>query len=351
MTGKVGVEKPGLQAIRTRAGDQSLTAFAKLYLGHRFNLLWNPMHTALAADLKGIGRVPLRLAVAAPDGYGKSSLLSFALILWALAYRKKRCIVLGSSTRTAAGEYLCGIDTELRRNELLKRDFPHLRDIERASGASGSRASPPRLICVPGIAKVHTIGPSSSLTEVSFEGSPPDLIVLDEFDPGVDDSKVTSQTNLRVDKLERTLHRKILDRFTEASIVVAGPLLDADGLIDRLLGPKYGGTWTQRFYPAVTSYPVDFERWFEWASIWKRDPDAGDAFLGRHRDELLEGASVLWPERESFEGLMRLRADHGWEWFDTYRQGFPPGGTVRAGLQCQTLPEHREGAGACLGGR
>ena len=320
-----------LQVFRVRAGAESLTVFAKLYLGRRFSLPWNAMHTELASDLQSLDRTPLRLAVAAPDGYGKSSLLSFALILWVLAYRKKRCIVLGSGSRTAAGEYLCGIDTELRRNELLKRDFPHLRDISRASGASGSRASPPRLIAVPGIAKVHTIGPSSSLTEVSFEGSPPDLIVLDEFDPGVDDSKVTSQTNQRVDRLERTLRRKILDRFTDASIIITGPLLDAEGLMDRLLSSEHAGAWMQRFYPAVTRYPEQFERWFEWATIWAKDRTAGDVLFKEHRAVLTGGASVLWPQHESFERLMQLRAEHGWEWFDRYRQGFPPGGTLHAG--------------------
>lgn len=333
-----GACSSALQAYRVQAGAQSLTAFAKLYLGRRFSLPWNAMHSELATDLQNLDSASLRLAVAAPDGYGKTSLLSFALILWVLAYRKKRCIVLGSSSRTAAGEYLSGIDTELRRNDLIRHDFPHLRDIARASGASGSRASPPRLIAVPGIAKIHTIGPSSSLTEVSFEGSPPDLIVLDEFDPGVDDTKVTSQTNQRVDRLERTLRRKILDRFTRASIIITGPLLDAEGLMDRMLSSEHAGAWTQRFYPAVTRYPEYFERWFEWATIWAKDRTAADVFLEEHRAVLTENASVLWPQHESFERLMQLRAEHGWEWFDRYRQGFPPGGTLRAGTNaCRRL--------------
>lgn len=338
MNGDGGAYSSELQAFRVRAGAESLTVFAKLYLGRRFSLPWNAMHTELASDLQSLDRTPFRLAVAAPDGYGKTSLLSFALILWVLAYRKKRCIVLGSSSRTAAGEYLSGIDTELRRNDLLRNDFPHLLNIARASGASGSRASPPRLIAVPGIAKVHTIGPSSSLTEVSFEGFPPDLIVLDEFDPGVDDTKVTSQTNQRVDRLERTLRRKILDRFTNASIIITGPLLDAEGLMDRLLSPKHAGSWTQRFYPAVTRYPDQFERWFEWATILAKDRTAADVFLEEHRTRLTGDASVLWPQHESFERLMQLRAEHGWEWFDRYRQGFPPGGTLRAGMNaCRSI--------------
>ena len=221
---------------------------------------------------------------------------------------------------------------QLRQNRLLQRDFPHLRTIARSSGASGSRASPPRLIAVPSVAKVHTIGPTSHLTEVSFEGARPDLFILDEFDPGFDPLRPTDEQSRRSDRLEQTLKRRIIDRFTEASIIVAGPLLDAQGLIDRLLAPEVGSFWIQRFYPAVERYPDRFEQWFEWAACWKRNRDHSDDYLEHYREQLLEGASVLWPEHESFEKLMRLRAERGWSWFDAYRQGLPPGGCLRAGF-------------------
>lgn len=322
-----------LCSLRIRTGHESLSAFARLYLPHRFPLPWSRMHKEICNDLHAVGdRSPVRLVLSAPDGYGKSSLVSFAFVIWALAYQRAKCIVIGSSSRNAAGELLGGIDTELRQNRLLQRDFPHLRTIARSSGASGSRASPPRLIAVPSVAKVHTIGPTSHLTEVSFEGTRPDLFILDEFDPGFDTLRPTDEQPRRSDRLEQTLKRRIIDRFTEASIIVAGPLLDTQGLIDRLLAPEVGSFWMQRFYPAVERYPGRFEQWFEWAACWKRNRDHGEDYLKHHREQLLEGASVLWPEHESFEKLMRLRAERGWAWFDAYRQGLPPGGCLRAGF-------------------
>lgn len=322
-----------LSSFRTKVGSNSIRAFARMYLGHRFPLPWNRMHDEVCIDLQTIGGdFPLRLAVSAPDGYGKSSIISFAAVIWALAYQRARCIVIGSSSRNAAGELLGGIDTELRQNLMLQRDFPHLRTIARSSGASGSRASPPRLIAVPGVAKIHTIGPSSQLTEVSFEGSRPDFFILDEFDPGFDPQQQADEQSRRRDRLEQTLKRRIIDRFTESSIIVTGPLLDAHGLMDRLLASHASSFWTQRFYPAVEHYPDQFERWFQWAALWKRDPNAGDSYLDRHRTQLLEGASVLWPEHESFEKLMRLRIERGWAWFDTFRQGHPLGGSLRSGF-------------------
>jgi|GEM_PF-6508078 len=317
---------------RVRAGETSLRAFARLYLGDRFTLPWNRMHREVCDDLQGIGGAPIRLVVGAPDGYGKSSIVSFALILWVLAYRQCRCVVLGSSTRSGAGELLGGIDQELRRNLRLRHDFPHLNDIARGSGASGSRASPPRVIAVRGIAKVTTIGPSSRLGEVGFEGAPPDLIVLDGFDAGDNEPAGPGETSKGVDLLERYLERRILHRFTGASVVVVGPLLERGDLIDRLLSPARRGFWTQRFYAAVERYPDRFDLWFTWAALLRRDARGGNAFLEQHRDELLAGARVLWPQHESFEKLMRLRAELGWMWFDACRQGLPPGGCLRAGI-------------------
>lgn len=320
-----------VRAIRTRMGEASLLQFAKLYLGPRFTLPWNRMHREINEELQRSAGSPLRFVVAAPDGYGKSSLLSFAFILWALAYRKHRCIVLGAASRSAAGEHLAGVDSEIRTNELLRRDFPHLENVARTSGASGSRASPPRLLALPGVAKVHTIGPSSHLTEVTFEGRRPDIFVLDEFDAGGHDQADFSNANSRSLRLEKTLKQRILNRFTDASIIVAGPLLEPSGLIDRLLDPSRSQLWTQRFYPAVEKYPMQFDRWFEWAALQRSSPGQAADYLRRYRAEMHEDASVLWSERESFERLMRLRLDHGWEWFDAYRQGCPPGGCLRVG--------------------
>ena len=324
-------DSAALKKLRTSAGSESLLAFAKLYLPHRFRLPWNRMHTELSQDLSKIGDQPIRLVVSAPDGYGKSSFVSFSLIFWVLAYKKRRCIVLGSSTRANVGNCLAEIDSELRKNRLLRRDFPHLREMVRSPGASGSRASPPRMISVQGVAKVTTIGPSNSPNEISFDGLSPDLIVLDEYDNEQHVATIVGEERCRIDKLEQKFRRRILDRNTEATIVVAGPLIQAGGLVDRLLQPKHSGFWTQRFYPAVESYPENFDLWFEWAEFWRHDRAAGEAFFEQNRSELLNGARVLWPKHESFEKLMQKRAEYGWKWFDTFRQGNPPGGTLRNG--------------------
>lgn len=319
-----------LSAIRRQTGAGSLCAFMKMYLQHRVMLPWNMMHEEIATDYNQIGSDnPLRLVLAAPDGYGKTTMTTFALVLWALAYKHCRCIAIGSHTRTAAGELLRSVDYELRTNQMLRTDFPHLAALQRGSGSSGSRASPPRDIYVRGVARLTTFGPTSSLGEITFEGSPPDLIVLDGFEANPEENEDPKGTSGKSVQLEKYIHRRILSRYTNASVIVLGALTHANSLIDRLLNPKQSLMWTQRFYPAVESYPTNFDLWFAWAELWRQDPAQAKNYFDEHRLQLLDGVEVLWSKHESFEQMMIFRALHGWEWFDRNRQGAPLGGCWR----------------------
>jgi len=317
-----------LSAIRRQTGAGSLCAFMKMYLHHRVPLPWSRMHKEMSTEFDQIGSgEPLHLVLAAPDGYGKTTMTTFGLALWALAYKHCRCIAIGSHTRTAAGELLRSVDHELRTNQILRTDFPHLAALQRGSGSSGSRASPPRDIYVRGVARLTTFGPTSSLGEITFEGSPPDLIILDGFEanPEENENPKCGQSA----KLERHIHRKILSRYTDASVIVLGPLTHANSLIDRLLKPNQSSMWTQRFFPAVGSYPVDFDLWFAWAEHLRMDRAQAQYYFDEHHEQLLDGVEVLWPKHESFMQMMFLRALHGWEWFDRNRQCAPLGGCWR----------------------
>jgi len=317
-----------LSAIRRQTGAGSLLPFMKMYLRHRTTLPWSRMHEEIATDYKQIGSDnPLRFVLAAPDGYGKTTMTTFALVLWSLAYKHCRCIAIGSHTRTAAGELLRSVDHELSTNKMLRTDFPHLAALQRGSGSSGSRASPPRDIYVQGVARLTTFGPTSSLGEINFEGSPPDLIILDGFEANPEENE--NPNGGKSVKLERHIHRKILSRYTGASVIVLGTLTHANSLIDRLLKLNQSSMWTQRFYPAVDSYPANFDLWFAWAELWRIDPSQAHRYFDTHREQLLDGVEVLWPKHEPFEQMMSLRALHGWEWFDRNRQGAPLGGSWR----------------------
>jgi len=169
---------------------------------------------------------------------------------------------------------------------------------------------------------------------MSFRGHPPDLIILDDLEPWEGANKPTRSL------YDGFVQPRIIDRLVNTSVIATGTLSRHEGLMDRLLDPKLSSDWTQRFYKAVESYPEDFELWFQWSAIRDGDekhegstgPVAAKEFLKARKDQLMNGSRVLWQEHEPFERLMELRAELGWAWFDRSRQGLPPGGCLRTGL-------------------
>lgn len=68
-----------ISALRRKTGEQSILAFAKAYLPAHFKLAPSPMHKELFVDLQNASRQRgARLAIAAPRGHAKSTIVSLA---------------------------------------------------------------------------------------------------------------------------------------------------------------------------------------------------------------------------------------------------------------------------------
>lgn len=317
--------------VRTYAGAQSLLAFARLYMPDRFTLPWNRMHREVADDLTSLGKETIRLAVGAPDGYGKTSLLALALPLWAISYSRIDRILLGSDRRGSAGELLQALLNEARKNQLLRRDFPSIARLAKHAESQRHASFSPRSLSVPNVIRIRTFGPNTATSELSLDGSPTELVILD--DPDYDSIDYQGHSvYTRADQFQRFFNLLSSPRYRKVSRVVCGSLNTPRGVIDQMTSYYAKNPDSNRFYKAVEEYPRSFERWFEWAEIRKECPSRAQAWLSEHRDELLDGASVLWPEHETFEELMEQRVEYGWDWFDEIKQGLPPGGCLREGF-------------------
>lgn len=72
-----------LSLVRRAAGSESIARFAQTYLPAHFRLPPSPMHEQLVKMLhKATSQRGARLAVAAPRGHAKSTLVSLAFVLW-----------------------------------------------------------------------------------------------------------------------------------------------------------------------------------------------------------------------------------------------------------------------------
>jgi len=112
---------------RRNTGSRSPRQFAEAYLQSHCNLPFSRMHEEIFSLLKEITeRRNARVAIAAPRGYAKSTIIALAYPLWCVLYGKETFVLIVSSTSDQAILRLNDIKKQLESNTLLLSDFPEV---------------------------------------------------------------------------------------------------------------------------------------------------------------------------------------------------------------------------------
>ena len=306
---------------RSRLAAESPSAFASVYLGHHFTQDRCPMHAALFETLKSASSTRGgRIAIAAPRGHAKSTIVSLAYPLWCLMYGLEPYIVLVSDTGTQAAQNLRNIRVELETNELLKQDFPHL---------LGRRAKPWRddAIELSDGTLIVAKGAGQGIRGTKNRSNRPSLILVDDLENRDGVVEETQRDKLRAYFFGTLL--KLGDSRT--NVVVVGTVLHHDALLARLVDSNKVPGWDRALYRAIVQYPDRMDLWEKWGRILSsaesfegRTGEPGAAlFLHTHRDAMHQGSEVLWPQRESLEALMKLRVTEEAGAFEAEKQNQP----------------------------
>lgn len=103
----------------------SFKMFCRVFLAGHFSEHFAPFHSGLIQDLQTLknGKHLLKLV---PRDHGKSTVVSFAYVLWCVCYRKRRYIGVISSTSGNAERFLGKIRMELEQNEVIRKAFGDL---------------------------------------------------------------------------------------------------------------------------------------------------------------------------------------------------------------------------------
>ncbi len=311
--------------IRRERGHRSLRQFVNLYLRDHFSRPHSPMHVEFLDLLSsGIQNRAARIAAAIPNGYGKSTMASFALPIWAVSYEHARHIVLLSATRQEAGEHLANIAREISQNQRLRRDFPHLR---RVSNTGFSKAGGTWELFIGTAARLIAVGRSPLVRSLQFGSTPPDLIVVDQLERRDEDfapRRLASTASL--------FHGSILRAGTEqTSVVVVGTRRHSRSLLATLLEPSKSPDWSGHTYAAISTYSARPDLWCQWELVHQRQelyegatgPEAAAQLLAANRARMLEGTEVLWPKHETYAALMEQKVRDGWCEFDAEKQNTP----------------------------
>lgn len=309
------------QRQRKNRGEGDLEYFNRTYFPHYFTKPSSGLHKYFAdrypamierSNACGEGD---KEADAAPRGNAKSTWTTFGLILWCAAYKKRRYPMIVSETGPQAQSFLSFIKAELESNERLAQDFPEL-------VGEGPVWRADWIITRNGI-KIHAAGAGQKLRGFRHGSRRPDLVICDDLE---NDESVESPDQRK--KLEKWFFKALMKIGNKATVyIVIGTILHAESLLQSLLD-KPG--WKGKKFKAVMRWADNRNLWDAWEKIFadismgkEAAEQAADDYFQAHREQMLAGTEVLWPEEEDYYYLMKMRVTDGPAYFDSEKQNEP----------------------------
>lgn len=304
---------PHAQAERKREAARSLAFFARTYFPHYCSSRPSVMHEWLFERLPRLARAKAggKLALAAPRGEAKSTLVTQIFVLWCVVHDQKHYIPVIMDAFDQAATMLEAIKVELEANPRLKLDFP---------GSCGEgRVWQAGVIVTANNVKIQAFGSGKRMRGLRHGPHRPDLVVCDDLE---NDENVRSPEQR--DKLEGWLKKTVLrlgPPDDSLDVIVIGTILHYDSVLARLLKNPL---WENRKFQAVIQWPHRMDLWERWEEVFRNEgAPAAEVFYAAHREDLEEGAVVSWTAMRPLKKLMEIRARDGHASFDSELQNDP----------------------------
>lgn len=301
-----------LSRLRVEQCEHDFQKFCYAYFPQYFYDEPSVMHTELFAQLQEAidNNRPDDVVDAAPRGFAKSTIVSFALAIWCAVYRKKHYILLVSDTSDQASDFLGNIRNEFEDNGLLIDDFGF---------QEGTVWTTTDIITAFDV-RIQSVGSGKRVRGRRYKQYRPDLIICDDLE---NDENVQSPDQRKKDFswFSKALS-KVGDRTTDK--IVIGTILHYDSLLSKLL---VNPTYKTKIYRAIISWSQS-ALWLDWEKLITNlaDPDRMNTarkFFDRHEQEMLKGTEVLWQSRWSYYNLMVIRVADGPASFSSELQNEP----------------------------
>lgn len=291
------------QKDRVKRASSDMEYFGRTYFPHYIESASSALHKYICTRYPAMIFQAMetgegdREADAAPRGNAKSTWASLILPIWCAAYKYRFFPLIVSETAAQAEDFISFIKTELETNERLKQDFPDLVGMGPIWRAN-------TVITRNGV-KIKGVGAGMKLRGMRHGSKRPDLVINDNLE---NDEAVESPDQRK--KLEKWFFKALMKIGQPDTVyIVVGTILHYDSLLANLLD-KPG--WKGRKFKAILKFSQS-RLWEKWEEIFaditqgKEEAEAAaDAFFNEHREEMLNGTEVLWPERESYYYLMKM---------------------------------------------
>ncbi|MGL4560823.1 MAG: hypothetical protein ACRCV0_00855 [Brevinema sp.] len=219
------------QKIRKKS-ENDFFFFFKTYLSHyasqRFADFQKEIINLITSSTKFI-------AIAAPRGFSKSTLVSFAYVIWCIVFKKFHFIVIISATDDLADDLSSFIKMEFSDNPLILRDFGNLIKI---NGSKGD--------FVINKTRILARGRKQANRGFRYRQHRPDLIIIDDIEK--------DEEAISLDSVEKTLdiiYRAIVPSLKpNGKLIAIGTILRHNSAFAKLLSnnPEY---WDSKIFKAL----------------------------------------------------------------------------------------------------
>jgi len=310
---------------RRKRGRVSPITFMQIYLPHYAQQPFSRMHVEVsdlivaAAESRG-GRI----AIAAPRGHAKSTLVTVATILWCIMYQMEHYILLVCDSQDQAIGHLAAVREQIENNPRLRDDFPEACTVPPASRRPQIWRRH-EIVTGNGV-KVSALGSGTKIRGRRHNQARPGLIVADDIE-----NEAMVRSPEQREQLSQWFSGTLLKSGdATTNVLVVGTILHHDSLLATLTDTARSPGWKSRIYRAIERWADDSALWEQWRVIYTgladdgpTGPAAAQAFFEANRDAMLVGTCVLWPERESYQQLMETRLTEGQASFDAEKQNYP----------------------------
>lgn len=305
------------RAVRERSQNRhSILAWGKRFVPDYFPLPFGPHHYELDMAIRRWHRKRnVKVAIEAPRGVAKSTILTFLDPLYSACEHLEEYIIILADTYTQAVKHVQGIQFELENNEALAAAYPHV-------CGRGPKWSSEGILTCNGV-RIEPLGAGQKIRGRRERQARPTLIIID--DPEGEEAVYSTTTR-----------RTIRDWATKAvfkagapgtNFIVAGTVIHRECLVahcSRLPG------WETVQFKSIIQWPNRMDLWGRWElllqdnTISRAAADTGARiFFEENEEEMLDGAVVLWPELEDLYALMFMRASDGHTSFESEKQNNP----------------------------
>jgi len=277
-------------------------AFIAVCLRDQLNYPFSPFHDFICDLITHKLGSRMRYVVAAPRGFGKSSIITEAAALWLICRREyislsdrdprnKNYIIVISDTIDQAVEHLANVKELLVNNDTIRMLFPN------ASG-EGRVWKSDMIVSRSGVV-VRSLGTTSKIRGRRFGFARPDLVLADD----IENLEMVQSESMR-NYLYEWFTRDVLKAVDpeRSDVIVVGTIISKNALLYKLFHSEEFAGWDGRKFKAIISWPKRMDLWDAFGEIIKdrRDPNRFQKameFYEAHKEEMDEGAEILWPQR------------------------------------------------------